>query len=91
MEIEQNFRDYKSERFGFSLRYSRTQNIPRLAILLLIATIATIMLWLIGFAGELRNLQKDFQANTIKNRRVLSLLTLGKQIILHCLSKIKTK
>jgi len=88
MEIEQNFRDYKSERFGFSLRYSGTKDVKRLEILLLIAEIATIMLWLIGFSGELIHLQKSFQANTSKSR-VLSLLTLGKQIILHCLNKIK--
>lgn len=91
MEIEQNFRDDKSERFGYGLRYSRTKNIQRLEIMLLISHIATIILWLIGFAGELSGLQKDFQANTIKISRVLSLLTLGKQIVLHCLNKIKNQ
>ena len=60
MEIEQNFRDDKSERFGYGLRYSRTKNIQRLEIMLLIFHIATIILWLIGFAGELSSLQKDF-------------------------------
>ena len=89
MEIEQNFRDDKSERFDYGLRYSRTKNIQRLEIMLLISHIATIILCLIGFAGELSGLQKDFQANTIKMSRVLSLLTLGKQIILHCQQQLK--
>ena len=51
MEIEQNFRDDKSKRFGYGLRYSRTKNIQRLEIMLLISHIAIIILWLIGFAG----------------------------------------
>ena len=36
----------------------------------------------------MKNLHYRFQANTIKNRRVLSLVFLGKQIIEHALEKI---
>ena len=49
MQIEQNFRDDKSLRYGFSWRHSKTTSASRISVLCLIATIATCVLWFIGF------------------------------------------
>jgi hypothetical protein len=87
MQIEQNYRDDKNERWGFGWRYGRTKNPERYSILMLIAFIASLVLWLIGRAAETKLLHKDYQANTSK-KRTLSYLTLGKQVLKHSLSKI---
>jgi len=81
MQVEQNFRDDKNFRWGFGFRLGRTIKKERVAILLLIASIATLCLWLIGCATENLNLHRVFQANSIKNKRVLSLVYLDKNVI----------
>lgn len=91
MQIEQNFRDDKSPRWGFGWRYSRTDNIVTLAMLCLVATITTILLWLIGFYAEHKKWQYEFQANSIKNKRVLSFIFLAKEIIFSQRYKITSK
>lgn len=48
MHIEEGLRDTKSTRYGFGLEQSLTHRPERLAILLLIAALATFMCWLIG-------------------------------------------
>ncbi len=57
---------------------------------MLIAYIASLVLWLIGRAAETKLLHKDYQANTSK-KRTLSYLTLGKQVLKHSLSKIRAQ
>lgn len=91
MQIEQNFRDDKSERWGFGMRYSRTTSTQRITILLLLAAIASYVLLLFGIASESKELHRKFQANTVRNRRVLSLLTLGKQVIKHVIDLFNTE
>lgn len=83
MQIEQNFRDIKNQRWGFGLRDSKTENIQRLEILLLIAFIATIILWLVAITAESKKLHFSFQANTKRDGRALSLFSLGWQILKH--------
>lgn len=83
MQIEQNFRDLKNQRHGFGLRDSRTENIKRLEIMLLIAFIATLILWLIAATAERYNLHRRFQANTKNDGRAISLFFLGWQVIKH--------
>jgi hypothetical protein len=77
MQIEQNFRDLKNHRWGWSLRHCRTKGKVRLENLLLIGAIASFVQHLAGFAGELANLHLRYQANTVRNRRVLSFFVLG--------------
>jgi len=91
MQIEQNFRDDKNERWGFGLRYSRTLDIARTEILLLLAAIASYMLWLVGLIGEQKGMQNDFQANTIKTHRVISLIKLGKEMLYQNLGNFKLR
>lgn len=83
MQIEQNFRDDKNQRYGFSWRNSFTSDANRIGVLCLLAFIATAILWLIGIEAEKRKLHFSFQANSIKHRRVLSYLTLAKSLCIQ--------
>ncbi len=83
MQIEQNFRDEKSERFGFGLRASYSRSAERMLVLSLLATLSTIVLWLIGYHAENKGLHLRYQANSIKTRRVLSYLTLAENVLRH--------
>lgn len=83
MQIEQNFRDDKSPRFGFGWRYGRTKGSNRIAVLCLIASIASFFLISLGVIAERFNLHKKYQVNTSKDKRVLSLLSLARLIIRH--------
>ncbi|MDB6367873.1 IS4 family transposase [Photorhabdus bodei] len=83
MQIEQNFRDEKSERFGFGLRASHSRSAGRMRVLSLLATLSTIVLWLIGYHVENKGLHLRYQANSIKSRRVISYLTLAENVLRH--------
>lgn len=86
MQIEQNFRDIKNQQWGFGLRDSKTENIQRLEVLLLVGFIASIILWLIAIIAEAKKLHYGFQANTKRDGRTLSLFSLGWQIVRHGLN-----
>jgi hypothetical protein len=81
MQIEEAFRDLKSSRFGLSLEYSGTRELERLQILLLIGSLALIVLWLLGKATELTRQHPYYQANTIRNRVVLSTIFIGFRVL----------
>ncbi|MEO6850356.1 MAG: IS4 family transposase, partial [Mucilaginibacter sp.] len=81
MQIEESFRDLKSSRYGFGFENAYSQEIRRIEILLLIAMLASFIAWLTGRVAEKLGLHYQFQSNTTKNRRVLSLFFLGCQII----------
>jgi hypothetical protein len=83
MQIEESFRDMKNGRSGFSLRDSRTNSLKRLAILMLINTLAQFAVWLIGRAGQTRLLHHALQANTVRERSVLSTFFVGCQLVHH--------
>lgn len=83
MQIEQNFRDEKSERFGFGLRASYSRSAGRMLVLSLLATLSTIVLLLLGYHAKNKGLHLRYQANSIKSRRVISYLTLAKNILRH--------
>jgi Transposase DDE domain len=83
MQIEQNFRDEKSERFGFGLRASYSRSAGRVLVLSLLATLSTIVLWLLGYHAESKGLHLRYQANSLKSRRVISYLTLAENILRH--------
>ncbi len=83
MQIEQNFRDKKSEHFGFGLRGCHSGTSGRLLVLSLLATLATTVLWLLGYDAENKGLHLKYQANSLKSRRVISYLTLAKNVLRH--------
>jgi hypothetical protein len=78
MLIEEAFRDEKSHRFGWSFEDCRTRSTARVDKYILIATLATLVAILVGLAVESIGRHRDYQANTVHHRRVLSLVTLGR-------------
>jgi len=80
MQIEEAFRDTKSQRVGFSASESLTRHQARLEILLLIGTLATFFTWLIGRLAELKQWHRQYQSNSNKTRRVLSTFFIGRQM-----------
>lgn len=80
MQIEEGFRDIKSERYGLGLSASLTRIPERLRVLLLIGALALLVLWLIGSAALQQKLERQFQSNTVRTRRVLSTIYLGMQV-----------
>lgn len=81
MQIEEGFRDLKSSQYGFGFERSYSYKIARIEILLMIAMLASLVAWQIGWQAERENLHYEFQANSIKDRRVLSLFYLGVRVI----------
>lgn len=81
MTIEESFRDSKNEYYGLGLRRCKSTTIKRLQVILLILLVAQWELYVIGKAAENKGLQRFYQANTIKHRRVLSYCFLACRII----------
>jgi hypothetical protein len=83
MQIEETFRDIKNMRNGLGLRHCRSFTVERLNVALLIAALAMIVVWLFGIAAKQKNLHYLFQSNTEKRRNVLSVFTIGWQILIE--------
>ena len=89
MQIEEGFRDLKSTKYGFGFEHVSTHHIYRLNVFFLIAMLAAFLAWIIGWLAEKQRLQTQYQANSTKSRRVLSLFYLGYRIILRVKDKSK--
>jgi hypothetical protein len=81
MLIEENYRDFKSHRFGWALEDARASSAARWQCLLLFAMLAALAPLLFGLLGEERGLQRDYQSSGSTKRRQLSLFTLGRMLI----------
>jgi len=81
MQIEESFRDVKSTRFGLSLELHLTWQVERLQVMLLMAHLALLVAWLLGKATELTGQHWQYQANTVRKRKVLSTIFIGLKII----------
>jgi hypothetical protein len=79
MRVEEQFRDTKNERWGWGLGriVVRRNSENRLDVLLLLVALAMLAMVLLGLAGQRRGLDRHFQANTVRNRPVLSTFVLG--------------
>ena len=88
MQIEEGFRSLKSSRYGLGFENAYSKKIERIEVLLLIAAVASFIAWLVGWVSEKEKIHYQFQSNTVKKRRVLSLFYLGCQVIKR---KIKIK
>lgn len=86
MQIEEMLRDNKSHRWGFGLRYARSASGNRLQVLLLLVALATLVFWLVGLAGRAQGLARSLQANTVRDRLVLSTPFVGRVLILRRLA-----
>jgi len=81
MQIEEGFRDIKNSRWGFSLDEARVSTASRYENLLLVGVLATFAVWLTGMVAELKNIHRQYQANTVKTRNVLSTFYLGCRVL----------
>jgi hypothetical protein len=81
MRIEETFRDQKNSRLGWSLENMHTDDPNRLNNMLLIGALAHWLVVAMGYQAERRGLQRAYQANTERRRRVLSLARLGTRIL----------
>lgn len=77
MQIEETFRDQKSYRNGLSMHLATTRSCERMAVLILIASLAKIVVQLVGRAVAGTRVARQFQANTVRHRRVFSFFFLG--------------
>lgn len=66
--IEPNFRDTKDLRFGMGLSFTRISEPTRRDRLLLVSAFATVLLTLLGAAGESLGLDRMLKSNTAKTR-----------------------
>jgi hypothetical protein len=80
MQVEEAFRDVKSVRFGIGFELNLSRSAERIQILLLVAMIATFVLWLLGMAARFTGQHLQYQANSIRRRNVLSVIYLGLRI-----------
>jgi Transposase DDE domain len=83
MQIEESFRDLKSEQFGLGFSSNRSTQKNRLSVLLLIASLALFVLRLIGEVGKEKQMEFKFQSNTRRSRPVLSVINLALQLVRH--------
>lgn len=81
MQIEEAFRDLKSDRYGLGFSASQTRVADRLAILLLIGAFALFVLWLVGQVAVQQQWQSRYQSNTTRSRAVLSLISVGRYVL----------
>ena len=69
MQIEESFRDVKT---GLKMNDSGTRIANKLGVLLLIACLSQFVLYLLGLAVKAADKHRQYQANSIKHRNVLS-------------------
>lgn len=80
MQIELTFRDTKNPYYGLGFSVNRTRSVDRISVLILLASIASLILTLIGMISEKLGIHRRFQANTVENKRVLSFHYLGLRV-----------
>ncbi len=80
MQIEESFRDMKSQHFGEGLERSRSNGVGRFSVLVLIASLAAFVLWLLGTAAEAAGLHEQLHPSNRK-RRVYSKLFLARLLL----------
>lgn len=76
MQIEEGFRDMKSHQFGLGFEYNKRVKKERVAVLIFLTTLASIIATLTGLTLVETGNHRRFQANTLK-KRVLSFHSLG--------------
>jgi hypothetical protein len=80
MQIELSFRDMKSQHFGEGLECSRSCGVGRFTVLVLIASLAAFLLWMLGSAAERCDLHRRVHPTNGK-RRVYSRLFLARLLL----------
>jgi hypothetical protein len=91
MQIEEGFRDTKNTKYGIGLAQAKSQSAMRYDNLLLVAALALYLLWCIGCVARHKKFHYQLQANTTRNKTVLSIIYLAMQVIDDKRYKIKKK
>lgn len=81
MQIEEGFRDGKSVRYGLGLSQQARTQMHRRAVLCLLATLATFVLWCIGVAGKKNPLVRRVSVNSSSQREPYSAIFLARLLI----------
>lgn len=81
MQIEESFRDMKSSRFGLGFEQNGTRQIKRMTLLILLTTLANWILVILGMAATVSNQHRQYQANTTRDKNVLSLPFIGLRVV----------
>jgi hypothetical protein len=81
MQIEEEFRDMKSRLYGLGFEHNKSKLLRRLTLLILITTLACLVALLIGLTVVSAGLHRRYQANTTKNKRVLSFQFIGRRVV----------
>jgi hypothetical protein len=81
MQIEEEFRDIKSSAFDLGFEQSQSRLLRRLKIIILLATIASLILLLIGLSVIHSKAHLRYQANTTYKRRLLSFQFIARRAI----------
>ena len=87
-QIEMTFRDQKCIRFGLGLDAIRTKHLQRVRAYMLIAVLAHFVAYVLGQTAERAGLARDFQANTERRCRVLSVVRLGCEVVRRAASEM---
>lgn len=77
MQIEEAFRDMKSQQFGLGYTVNKSKKLPRVSILVMLVSLTNFILIMIGLSLDISGKSKHYQANTVRYKRVLSFHTLG--------------
>ena len=88
MQIEESFRDMKSENYGLGLKSSRTYKTSRMAVLVMLASLTNLFAWILGKAAENSQIHRHFQANSLLHKSVLSYVFVG--LRLFCQRRLLT-
>lgn len=91
MQIEESFRDTKSQRYGFGLSFSLTKSCERMSILLLIGAIAHFICWVTGLCVKERGQAKHYQAHSSKFTSALSVVYLGCEVLRKPFEMLKSE
>jgi hypothetical protein len=91
MSIEESFRDCKNEYYGLGLSRSLSRSIDRLQVILLLSMMVQFYLYCVGKAAETEGYHRDFQANSVRHKRVLSYGYLALCVLQHERYKLSEK
>ena len=89
MQIEEGFRDTKNHQLGLGLARHHVVKSDRLRNLLLIAALASLLLWLIGSAIKAQPIARQIQVNTSTLGNVYSVIFLARLSIRYTRFRIK--
>lgn len=88
MQIEEAFRDTKSEAYGLGTANEARTNLTRAANLLLIAALAAFVLWIVGCLARARGWERKVHVSSSTQRSAYSALFLARLVIGHLTGRL---